>query len=165
MIPIDMKEGARHPTKKSGVLEILKYTDRDNVLVSFLTTGYTKVSGTRAIRIGSVKDPYYPLICNKGFIGEGPYSSTADRVAYDAWRNMLDRCYGSSGNYPTYVDCTVVPAWFNFQNFAEWFNSQKNSYTKGYELDKDILVKGKKVYSPDTCSIVPKAENLREAHR
>ena len=50
--------------------------------------------------------------------------------------------------------------WLCYQNFAEWWN--KNMYHIGTErmhLDKDILIKGNKVYSPDTCLIVPQSIN------
>lgn len=50
--------------------------------------------------------------------------------------------------------CTVSSEWYNFQNFAEWYAEE---YVKGWELDKDIL--SGKVYSRDTCFIVPREVN------
>lgn len=71
---------------------------------------------------------------------------------------MLNRCY--SGKYPTYEDCYVCEEWLNYQNFAEWF--YQNYYEVDNEimnLDKDILYKGNKVYSPETCVFVPQRIN------
>lgn len=62
--------------------------------------------------------------------------------------------------FPAYADCEVCEEWMCYQNFAEWWN--KNMYHIGTErmhLDKDILIKGNKVYSPDTCLIVPQSIN------
>ena len=54
----------------------------------------------------------------------------------------------------------VCEEWLNFQNFAEWcygqkFFDAKDDKGRSYHLDKDILVKGNRVYSPNTCSFVP----------
>jgi hypothetical protein len=50
--------------------------------------------------------------------------------------------------------------WKDFSVFKEWYD--ENYYTvDGYKihLDKDILVKGNKVYSPSTCVFVPDVIN------
>lgn len=71
---------------------------------------------------------------------------------------MLKRCYDKNWKqkHPTYKDCTVCDEWHNFQNFAQWY--EENYYEipgEIMQLDKDILIKGNKVYSPDTCCFVP----------
>ena len=70
--------------------------------------------------------------------------------AYKTWKNMLERCYSSKlkEKYPTYVGVTCCTEWLSFITFAKWFKSQ---YKNGLFLDKDLLIKGNKVYSPDTC--------------
>ena len=75
---------------------------------------------------------------------------------------MLTRCYSEKEHkkHPTYIDCEVRDEWRNFQNFAKWY--ENNYYTvKGeiMHLDKDILVKHNKIYSPETCIFVPQAIN------
>ena len=50
--------------------------------------------------------------------------------------------------------------WHNFQNFARWV--EENIYfidRDKINLDKDILQKGNKIYSPDTCIFVPQKIN------
>lgn len=94
-------------------------------------------------------------INKKRIYGVGVLDIFADRhKSLVAWRSMLQRCYDSKrfGIYPTYKDCTVCDEWLLFSNFKRWFDE---NYIEGYALDKDILVKGNKVYSPDTCCFVP----------
>ena len=82
--------------------------------------------------------------------------------AYSTWHSMLQRCYNDKFHkkYTTYIDCEVCPEWHNYQNFANWF--EQNYYEiegQRTDLDKDILIKGNKVYSSDTCIFVPKSIN------
>ncbi|ATW62060.1 hypothetical protein [Dickeya phage Coodle] len=74
--------------------------------------------------------------------------------AYDAWRNMLQRCYDPKFHlrYTTYLNCSVCKEWFSFKNFYSWFVL---NYIEGHQLDKDILVPGNKEYSPDKCVFIP----------
>jgi len=62
---------------------------------------------------------------------------------------MLARCYG--GGHPTYLDCEVDERWWNYQVFAAWFY---DNYVEGFHLDKDLLVEGNRIYSPETCLFV-----------
>ncbi len=75
--------------------------------------------------------------------------------AYNAWAGMLDRCYSERSRHTTYKGCTVCDEWLTYSNFRRWFNNSKNGYQDGYHLDKDILLKGNKIYSPETCCFVP----------
>lgn len=81
--------------------------------------------------------------------------------AYSAWRPMIQRCYDPKEHIvkPLYIDCIVADEWHDFQNFADWFYSHPHN-ANGYELDKDLLVKGNKLYSPDTCCLVPHELNV-----
>ena len=78
--------------------------------------------------------------------------------SFIAWNNMLRRCYNEKTRqtFPTYKDCRVCDEWLRFSNFKKWFD---DNYIEGYHLDKDILVKGNKVYSPETCCFVPSEIN------
>ncbi|UJD04836.1 hypothetical protein PWKp5_00093 [Klebsiella phage PWKp5] len=76
------------------------------------------------------------------------------RKSYDSWANMLYRCYDPKFHlkYPTYSDCSVCREWWSFNNFHRWFIE---NYVDGYQLDKDLLLPGNKVYSPTTCVYIP----------
>jgi len=83
---------------------------------------------------------------------------------YSVWLSMLTRCYNERfiKNNETYVGCTVCDEWHNFQTFAEWF---ERNYIDGYQLDKDLIVKGNKFYSPETCCFIPQEINLLLVNR
>lgn len=72
------------------------------------------------------------------------------KIAYHMWVRMFRRCY--SGKFETYNGCEVCKDWWLFSNFKQWFDV---NYVVGYELDKDILVRNNKIYSPETCCFVP----------
>ena len=74
------------------------------------------------------------------------------------WKNMLKRCYDESARdkFPTYQNCVVCDAWLKFSNFKRWYDK---NHINGYHLDKDILIKGNKIYSPNTCCFVPQEIN------
>lgn len=86
---------------------------------------------------------------------------------YLIWRSILDRALSNvyKNKFPTYKDCTVCKEWLTLSNFKNWFESLENGYKDGYHLDKDILVKGNKVYSPETCCFVPCEINLLFARK
>lgn len=74
------------------------------------------------------------------------------------WRHMLQRCYSKAYHKqePTYIHCEVCDEWKTLSVFKQWFDE---NYVEGYELDKDLLVKGNKLYSPSTCCFIPKFIN------
>mgnify|MGYP007124213904 CR=1 FL=1 len=67
---------------------------------------------------------------------------------------MIKRCYSSKVQQKrqTYIGCSVCEEWKYFSNFKQWYDT---NYKEGFDLDKDILVEGNKIYSPDTCCFVP----------
>jgi hypothetical protein len=105
------------------------------------------------------------LVCGIGIYEKGKYSTWVENkqsVEYRIWVSMLGRCYNKSAKIrqPTYKDCTVSENFKNFQYFAEWCQSQTGFGLKDYQLDKDIIVKGNKVYSEDVCVFVPREINF-----
>lgn len=72
---------------------------------------------------------------------------------YIKWKHMITRCYSQSyqHNSPTYIGCSVCLEWRKFSCFKLWMKSQD---WKGKQLDKDLLVYGNKIYSPETCVFV-----------
>ena len=82
----------------------------------------------------------------------------------DIWKSMIQRC-NSIGLHPSYDDCYVSADFLDFQRFAEWCNRQSNfglvdNLGKRLQLDKDLLYKHNKVYSPEACVFVPAEINM-----
>ena len=75
--------------------------------------------------------------------------------AYTAWTSMLCRCYSDKyqQQFPSYKGCSVCDEWRLFSNFKKWFYAQPGNET--YVLDKDLLVAENKIYSPETCLLIP----------
>ena len=61
--------GKVYKSKSSGDFKILKYNDKKNVEIQFLTTGYETTVHLGNIRNGSVKDRYLPSVCGVGVLG------------------------------------------------------------------------------------------------
>ena len=117
---------------------------------------------------GNVKNPYDKTLYGIGYIGVGKYKVSGNdkspvSIAYKFWFSLMERCYSEKRRwkYSAYDDKYMSEKWYNFQDFGAWLDD--NYYEiKGevMQLDKDILVKGNKVYSPDTCLIVPQRINM-----
>ena len=148
----------------SGDFKILKYNDATNVEIQFLKTGYEIVAQLEHIRKGSVKDPYSPSVCGVGILGT-KYPSRVNGVhtkEYKLWTSMLERCYSITlkNKYLTYKDCEVSNNFKSYEYFYEWCQNQIGFDNKGWHLDKDLLIKGNKVYDENTCVFLPNEINI-----
>ncbi len=76
---------------------------------------------------------------------------------YELWSCMLKRCFSKSykEQRPTYNKVTCCQEWLSLKSFIKDVSQMKGYDVDGWELDKDILVKGNKLYSKDTCCFVP----------
>jgi len=77
---------------------------------------------------------------------------------YRTWKDMLSRGYDDEFKIrcPTYKHVTVCPEWHLFSTFRSWMVMQD---WEGKQLDKDLLVTGNKVYSPENCVFVSRQVN------
>ena len=146
-------------SKSSGDFKILKYNDGGNVEIQFVKTGYETVARLGHIKSGGVKDHYSPSVYGVGILGN-KYQSKVSGVLtkeYILWKHMLERCYSAAlkKKYPTYKDCEVSDNFKSYEYFYEWCNKQIGFGNDGWQLDKDLLVKGNKVYSESTCVFIP----------
>lgn len=104
------------------------------------------------------------IVCGVGF-NDGKYPSFINgcRVwEYVRWSSMIYRCYHEKykERQPTYKDCTVSENFKNYSYFYDWCQDQIGCGLDGFELDKDLLIKGNKIYSEDTCVFIPKELNI-----
>jgi len=144
-------------TSQGQEMTIIEYQDCLNVTVQFEDGVTRRNLALSYIKSGLVKNYYKKTFYSIGFLGEGKYKSST--MSYFRWVDILLRCYDKEQQEksPSYKGCSVHPDWHNFQVFAKWF---EENYVEGFEIDKDILVKGNKIYGPSTCCFVPKEINL-----
>lgn len=152
----DHRIGEIHFNTYNETFKIVEYNNQKNIKIKF-KDGTIKIVTYQSIKSGKIKNPNSPQKYGLGYIGCGIYS-TKNKKHYNVWNNMFQRCYSKKQekNSPTYKDVNVCEEWYNFQVFAEWF---ENNYKEGFQLDKDILIKGNKIYSPETCCFVPQEIN------
>lgn len=115
-----------------------------------------------------------------GIIGVGIMDVPVDKHnrkeyrKYVLWKNMIIRSNDPKyqSKHPTYKGVTVCEEWLTFSLFKKWLDDPVNGYQSSYHLDKDIIVKGNKIYSPEKCCFVPpeinalftKRQRLRGTH-
>ena len=148
--------GEKFTTKQGYEIEIVEYIDSKNIKVRF-EKGHALVVRMHDIKRGFIMNPLHPMTYGVGYLGIGEYKTKVNNVStpyYRLWNKVLERCYSERYQIknPTYKNCTISEEWHNFQNFAKWY---EENYIEGFELDKDILVKGNKIYSPETCCFIP----------
>lgn len=151
---------------KQGQTCIAKSDCKNNmVTVMFLDTGTIKDFRRDSLLNGVFKDPYFPRVYGVGFKGEGPavaYRNGKDTESYKKWVGALERSYSSRYHKfgsSSYEDCSVDPFWHNFNNYDMWHKEQPK-FESRYHLDKDLLIPKNKVYSQETCCLIPEEINL-----
>jgi hypothetical protein len=155
------RSGEKYTTNEGYEVEIIEYFGYDDCTLQFKNQQILKHKDYKQIVKGQIKNPYHESVYNIGFIGDGNYKPSLKGVYYKyyiVWSSMLGRCYSKNKQkkHPTYKDVTVCDEWLNFQNFAKWY---EENYIEGFHIDKDILFKGNKIYSPETCCFVPREIN------
>ena len=149
---------------KNELMKIIEYNTYRDIVVEFqdeykscIHTSYQK------FKDGCVSNPYGNTKRGEYKIGEYGRGNNKNKLSYWHWNAMISRCHD---NYflekePSYKQCTICEEWREYSSFDKWFN--ENYYeieNEKMELDKDILFKGNKIYSPETCIFVPKNINL-----
>ena len=151
--------GKTFPTNNFGLIEVIEYKDYKNVLVKFINTGTLAWFRADHVKHGRCRDKFAPTVFGKGVVGNNVTKiNGVTTKLYNVWCGMLERCYSETFHeiYPSYKDCCVADEWLYLDNFKVWFEEH---YLEGLDLDKDLLVDGNKIYSPETCVFVPPTLN------
>lgn len=160
-----MKIGEKAISKTGHIGEIVAY--RNSKDVDVLVDGkYLR----EHIQYGNFKRGGFgsrlqPRICGVGCIGYGEYVSKnpdgSHTDAYRKWHDMLGRVYNEKSRQknPFYQVVTVCDEWLNFQNFAKWYYENLIDTDEEIHIDKDIINGEQKIYSPETCCLVPRRIN------
>lgn len=157
--------GEKYVNTQGLVVEIIKYFGALNCTIKFEDGSIQNNKSYSCIKRGEVKSLFHISVYGAGYLGEGDYKVTENgksNLVGETWRSMIKRCHDIrfQEKHPTYIGCSVAKEWFNFQNFAKWHEENYNPKTmKGWQLDKDILIKGNKIYSTETCCFVPREIN------
>ena len=156
--------GETNTNKQGYLMTIIKYNNCDNIKIKFDDDFQTEIDTRYALfKNGQCRNPNHKTVCGVGYFGKNyAKRETINHKAYSYWYKMINRCYNEKEikKHPTYKDCIVDKEWHCFENFEKWFD--KNYYEingERMELDKDILIKGNKIYSSNTCIFVPKRIN------
>lgn len=147
--------------------------------------------GLRKNKSGTQNQPYVKVICECGVEKERALTHVVNSIfkscgckrgqgkdkikhgmsgrnghpLYAVWATIKTRCYNE--NHPSYrmwgaKGVGMCRAWKNdFITFYNWCID--NGWKPGMQIDKDIKSKNghRKLYSPETCSIVTGIENLK----
>lgn len=103
------------------------------------------------------------LVCGVGITGEKYPSRIKGKKLkeYVLWHGMLRRCYDHKyqERHPTYLGCQISENFKNYTYFYEWYQNQVGFGQEGFHLDKDLSFKGNKIYSEETCLLLPQELN------
>lgn len=158
-------------SKDGCLFKVIKYIDSQNVTIKFQDEwGYTTKTSWQKVKNGSIKNPYKPnkyggIMGTNIDINEDESFSISYSKEYKFWFNILCRCKDDKfkKDNHTYTECLIDEKWLYFWEFYKWLHNQDNflswNYNDGWAIDKDIIVKGNKIYSSETCCLVPKNIN------
>lgn len=157
------KVGELRTNRYGYLLKIVNYNTSSDILVEFQDE-YKSIVHTdyKSFVEGSVRNPYIPNVLGIGVIGENFNSNSKE---YKTWYSMLSRSFDKKykNKALSYENVTCCKEWLLYENFYKWIHSQENYeiwiQDDESEIDKDILFKGNKIYSPITCSLVPRIVN------
>lgn len=136
---------------------------KTDAMVCFVDYGYSVRACRQALVKGAIRNRLKRETFGVGYLGLGPYKMVENRKYTkhgSVWRGMIKRCYSPVvwRTHPLYKECSVDEVWHDFQNFSEWYHTYPYK-EDDWHLDKDLLVRGNKVYSPSTCSLIPQEIN------
>lgn len=151
------------------LMKIVEYNNANDIVVEFQDEYHAKINTIYAnYKVGNITNPYFKSILGVAMVGNKYKANSNKRHTkeYSTWFSMLSRCYDEKfkKRKETYENVTCCEEWLNYENFYEWLHSQENfdKWLNGdrWAIDKDILIKGNKIYSPETCCLVPPTINL-----
>ena len=152
-------EGSVFKTKNYGDVVVLDYYNARDVTIKFLNTGNVRKTGTSELKKGEIRDnEAFPVYS----VGIMDVPNEARRNVpipkeYSIWNGVRHRCYNENIRHltPSYQEAEMSENFKRYSYFKDWCHNQIGFDQDGWQLDKDILVKGNKLYSEATCCFVP----------
>lgn len=156
------KAGDIGHTNSGCQYKIIEYAGNSRYLIEFQDDfKHRMIARGGRLREGKIANPYFRGFNGQGYIGIGKYNSNRKlNPAYLKWMSIWRRI-GQVGNpkFASYIECTMDIRWESLQDFSEFYYSCPYRQ-EDWELDKDIIVPGNKMYGPDTAAYVPTELNL-----
>ncbi|PGE07853.1 hypothetical protein COM54_22085 [Bacillus toyonensis] len=166
--------GKRFKTNNCNEFIVLRKSKEKQKTAALFEVEFDKINGVKYktlavknnILSGRVKNPYYSTVHGIGYLGSA--SKKGNESIYQRWLNMLYRCYDTKNKqYHNYGGNGVIVCdrWKSFEHFLSDFKQLKGydeNNLKNLEIDKDSKIPGNKIYSPETCMLIGKKENLKE---
>ena len=88
------------------------------------------------------------------------FCETNNKNSYKIWYGIIQRTLKASKffklKHPAYSNCEICDEWRDLNVFNKWFEAH---YIDGFQIDKDLLSNGDKIYSPSTCVFLPQEIN------
>lgn len=150
------------------LMKIIEYNYCDDIIVEFQDEFKACVNSTyNCFLTGVIKNPNH-----KGQYGQiigniYPAFNHGVLKEYKTWNRIINRVYNPIywKDRPNYSKVDLVKEWLYYPNFYEWIHGQENFDKfitgKRWAIDKDILSDyNNKIYSPDTCVLVPNYINI-----
>ena len=141
----------------------------DKVKIRFLNTNHSQHINKNQILTGAVRDYSVQSVRKSNNIIHKVGDKGVDKSlieenfkVYQVWCSMLQRCYSPTNDYVkrNYKDCEVSDYFKFFPQFLDWWKMKSDGISVDLQLDKDILVKGNRLYSEKTCTLVPRDINM-----
>ena len=161
--------GKEFVSKYGEIFTVIDYENNEEVTIQYNDGTIVKTKSVN-IRNGFPPNPNRPVIYEKGYHGVGNHrisDESGKTPAYIKWHGMICRVHDGNHNtekLPTacYNGVCVADDWYNFQNFAEWYYTVTPQYSCNDVLclDKDLLAPGSKIYSKETCCLLPYRLNI-----
>ena len=156
--------GKTFSSNNFGDFIVVDYVNSKDITVEFIATGYQTKTTTKEINQGKIADRLKPSVYGVGITGNKYPTSINNKTlkVYKLWNSMIERCYSDNPKkaFTTYKNCTISDSFLHYEYFYDWCNKQIGFNCDNFDLDKDLLIKGNKVYSESACVFLPKEINL-----
>lgn len=75
-------------------------------------------------------------------------------LAYRSWTGVLERVFSEKYHKkkPSYLGVSISNEWLSFMAFRAWWIDH---HVDGWQIDKDMVSPGSRIYSAETCVYVP----------
>jgi hypothetical protein len=139
--------------------------DYENVTVDDLATHFDKISRQRISQILKAHEAsgntevVDKIAAAKALLKERKYEAKrgCSVAEFEKCRHLWHTLNHRVRHVSAYVGCSV--AFTSEDDFRAWASKQVGFNQPSFELDKDVLVKGNRIYSAETCVFIPQELN------